>query len=142
MGNWTPEQFVAVMAKMQPPQENTPDIADPGLEKTLLGKCLNQCREWGYPAWHDFSKKVNEPGWSDLFIFMPMRLIVLIELKAEKGTFRKEQKEKRLILHFLGHHVYQAKSFKRFNEIICHEEALLEKRGWKEGQPPNLKGEL
>jgi len=44
--------------------------------------------------------------------------VVLIELKSESGTFRKEQKELRLILYRLGHKVYSARSFKRVVEII------------------------
>jgi len=107
-----------------------PDNPDPGLESDLQRNCTDFLDVRGYPWFHDYSRKKNRPGWSDLFVFMPMRTIVLVELKSESGTFRKEQKELRLVLHHLGHPVYPARSMKRFREIILKEEMLLRKRGW------------
>jgi len=118
---WTEDQLVEYRAKNAPLYAESPDTPDPGLESGLQQKVLEYCKEHGWPCFHDRSRKKNEPGWADNFIFLPKRLVVLIELKSETGTLRKEQKEKRLTLEFLGHHVYQARSFRRVVEIIQRE---------------------
>lgn len=97
------------------------EIPDPGLESELQRKVLNLGKENGWAIFHDRSRKMNDPGWGDNFIFLPDHKIVLIELKSETGRLSKEQKDLRLILNYLGHPVYMARSYKRVLEIINEE---------------------
>ena len=92
--------------------------ADKGPESGLQAKVINYCKEQGWPIFHDRSKKVNEPGWADNFIFLPKGKMVLIELKSSSGKLRKEQIELRLALKWLGHEVHVAKSFKAVMAIL------------------------
>jgi len=120
--NWTKKDIDELRGRRAAWKDaDAEDTPDPGLESGLQQKVLDYCKENGWPCFHDRSRKKNEPGWPDNFIFLPGGKIVLIELKSESGTFRKEQKEKRLILEYLGHHVFQARSFKRVVEIIQRE---------------------
>ena len=123
---WALAQIEKRKAEQSPLFPGSEDVPDLGLESDLQKKVLDYCEENGWPCFHDRSKKVNEPGWMDNFIFLgppthPPGLVLLIELKSESGTFRKEQKELRLILYHLGHKVYSARSFKRVVEIIERE---------------------
>ena len=104
------------------------DVPDTGLESTLQKKVMDHCKENGWPCFHDRSKKVNEPGWADCFIFLPMGKVLLVELKSSTGTFRKDQKRLRLELNWNGHKVHPARSFKRVVEIIQAELKKLKKR--------------
>ena len=133
MGNeFTNEWYIAYIARQRSRERDMllvrKDIPDPGLESNLQRKVLKYGKDIGLPVFHDRSRGVNEPGWSDNFFFLPATCphcergkVVLIELKSESGTFRKEQKELRLILYRLGHKVYSARSFKRVVEIIERE---------------------
>lgn len=91
---------------------------DPGAESDLLNKCLEYCRERGYPVWHDRSRGKNQPGWPDLIIFMPGAKVILIELKSIKGIFRQEQQQLARQFMYLGHEYHKIKSWKRFVEIV------------------------
>ncbi len=128
--NWTEAQYLEHMAKVSVQMgqirfaqggrlsacDDSP--ADPGLENDLQRKCLRYCEEKGWPAWHDWSRKKNQPGWPDLIIFQPEGRISLIELKSSSGKLQKEQKELRLILNWLKHTVHVVRSYKRFLEIV------------------------
>ena len=105
--------------------------ADKGPESGLQAKVINYCKEQGWPIFHDRSKKVNEPGWADNFIFLPKGKMVLIELKSSSGKLRKEQIELRLALKWLDHEVHVAKSFKAVMAIL-HSEINKEKTGQQE----------
>jgi hypothetical protein len=113
--NWQEQRRQAWEAAGEGPG---PEEADPGLENELQSKCLTYCREHGWPVFHDRSKKKNKAGWPDLFIFMPESKLILIELKSAAGKLRKEQKDLKLQLNWLGHEVYVVKSFKRFLEVV------------------------
>lgn len=121
---FTNEWLVSYLAKRK--AEKDPlfpipeDIPDPGLESTLQKKVQDYCKEHGWPCFHDRSRKVNEPGWPDCFIFLPGK-VVLIELKSSAGIFRKEQQELRRLLGWNDHMVYIARSFKRVVEIVERE---------------------
>ena len=95
------------------------DEADPGLESKLLKKCTDFLRRNHYKFIHDYSRAINERGYLDLYIFMPKRRLVVIELKAEKGRLSDEQKEWANYLLYHGYEVYRkVMSYKRFIEII------------------------
>jgi len=117
MVHWTKDHLAAYMAKFNPSPE-VEDVPDPGLEGDLQGRCIRHCREHGWPVYHDFSRKKNAAGWPDLFIFKPDGKLILIELKSADGKLRKEQRELKLQLNWLGHPVYVVKSFKRFLETV------------------------
>ena len=71
----------------------------------------------GFPVFHDWSKKKNQPGWPDLFIFTENR-VVLVELKAADGKLRKEQRDLKQNLSWLGHTVYVVRSYAGFIRVM------------------------
>jgi hypothetical protein len=131
MVSWTEDQLAAYMAKMNQlarvaSQEN--DVPDEGLEGGLLNRCIQFCRERGWPVWHDRSRKVNEAGWPDLFIFKPEGQMILIELKSANGRLRKEQQRLRLQLNWLGYTVHVVKSFKKFIDVVKSQPGNTERK--------------
>ena len=116
---FTNEWFIGYIAQLKAKYRMKPaeDIPDPGPESNLQAKVQAYCKENGWPCFHDRSKKVNEPGWPDCFIFIPGK-VILIELKSSAGKLRKEQYALRRELGWNNHMVYIAKSFKRVVEII------------------------
>jgi len=97
------------------------DIADPEPESKLQAKVIRYCKENGWPCFHDRSRKINEAGWPDCFIFLPNGHVVLIELKGVGGRMRSEQKALHLALRWLKHDVHVSRSFKKVVEIIERE---------------------
>ncbi|MBW2610686.1 MAG: hypothetical protein JRC68_10145 [Deltaproteobacteria bacterium] len=97
------------------------DTPDQGLESNLQQKVLAYCRANGWPCFHDRSRKKNNPGWPDNFVFLPGGVVVLVELKSEGGCLRSEQKSLRLALRWLKHEVHVVRSFRKFVEIIQRE---------------------
>lgn len=121
---WTEDQLTAYLAKRQADsrrglgQDGGDDVPDPGPESRLQARCLRYCEERGWPVWHDYSRKKNRAGWPDLIIFQPEGKVILIELKASGGKLRKEQRELKLQLNWLGHTVHVVRSFRRFVEVV------------------------
>ena len=113
---WNPDQLAEYMTQRQ--QRVGDHDPDAGKEAKLQAKCLKYCREHGYPVFHDWSKKRNQPGWPDLFCFLPEGRVILIELKAAGGKLRKEQQALKINLSYLGHGIHVVKSYKRFLEIM------------------------
>ena len=112
----------AMVIKAEPdiPCKDTPD---PGLESILLNKCTEFLRDHHYKFFHDYSKKINEAGILDLYIFLPKRRLVVMELKAKGGRLSKEQKEWISYLSFHGYEVYRdVRSYKRFIKLIYNKE--------------------
>ena len=99
-------------------KDDDPEVPDAGPENKLLAKCLKYCKEHGYLAFHDYSKKSNQRGWPDLFIFMPEKKLVLVELKSASGRLGTEQRELKRHLMYLRFEVHVVKSYKRFVEIM------------------------
>ena len=96
-----------------------PDTPDPGRESHLLSRCMLLCRNKpDVEAFHDRSRKKNEPGWKDMFIFLPKTHILLVELKVGAGKLSSEQKELRQKLGLLGHPVYVGRSYEWFKELL------------------------
>lgn len=99
----------------------THDEPDEGLESALQGKIQKWAKDNGYPilSLHK-SKKAKgfiAPGWPDIVLILKNRA-VFIELKSATGSLRKDQKEMRLRFYYLGHEIYQVRSFKAFLEIM------------------------
>jgi peptide methionine sulfoxide reductase MsrB len=116
---WTEDQLNEYLAKskataMKSMEDETPD---PGIERSLQTKCEMYCRGHGWPVFHDRSRKKNQPGWPDLFVFQPNR-VVLVELKNSAGKLRKEQIELRKVLNWLGHTVHVVRSFAGFIKVL------------------------
>jgi hypothetical protein len=120
---WTEDQLIAYMAKRQADLrrglgQDGGDTPDPGPEARLQARCLKWCKEHGYPVFHDRSRRKNSAGWPDLFVFKPEGKVILVELKASGGKLRKEQRELKLQLNWLGHTVHVVRSFRRFLEVV------------------------
>ena len=94
------------------------DKPDPGPESELQKKCLNYCREHGFPVFHDYSREINNPGWPDLFVFADKGRVVLVELKSGKAKLRKEQDQLRRVLNWLGHTVHIVRSYRGFLKAV------------------------
>ena len=112
------EFFEAMVIKAKPdiPCKDTPD---PGPESVLLNKCTKHLRENHFKYIHDNSRGDNAAGILDLYIFLPKRRLVVIELKAKKGRLTKEQKEWISYLLYHGYNVYpDVRSYKRFLELL------------------------
>ena len=93
--------------------------ADPGPESKLLSKCVKYLKDRHFKHFHDYSRGINKAGFLDLYIFLPMGRLVVIELKGKTGRLSTEQKEWINYLLFHRYNVYpDVKSFKRFVEII------------------------
>ena len=123
---WTPDQATEYMSrfKKKPVNRELEDQPDPGPESKLQAKCMKYCKEHGFPVFHDWSKKRNQPGWPDLFVFIKGR-VVLVELKAESGKLRKEQKHLRQVLNWLSHTVYVCRSYAGFVRIMTEETEII-----------------
>ena len=92
---------------------------DEGPESTLQGKCEAWLNEKGYPFIHDRSRKKNKKGKIlDLHIYLSKGRHVVIELKVAGNTMSDEQKETYMKILYLGHEIYEVKSFKRFMQIM------------------------
>lgn len=121
--NWSQEDFTAHMARMERLKRGPAlhvakkETADPGLENDLQGKCIRYCKGKGWQVFHDWSKRCNERGWPDLFIFAEGR-VILVELKAAGGRLSDDQRTLRHMLNYLGHPVRVVRSFKRFIEVV------------------------
>ena len=119
MTHMTEEDHLIITQRMNPaPNAFSNDTPDPGPENKLLNKCLNYCKERGFPVWHDRSRKKNQPGWPDLIIFMPRGRVILIELKSAKGVFRNEQQQLARQFMYLKHRYFKVRSFTKFIEIM------------------------
>lgn len=118
--NWTEDQLTAYMAQRQANRQpnGSVDTPDAGPESRLQARCLQYCRERGWPVWHDWSRKRNNPGWPDLIVFQPDGVVKLVELKAAGGKLRKEQEFLRRQFMFLGHTIDVVRSFRRFVEVV------------------------
>jgi len=44
--------------------------------------------------------------------------VLFVELKGKKGKLSKEQKELRLIFHYLGHEIHKINTFVKFLDLI------------------------
>ena len=117
---WTKDQMLEYMAKRAKFYDQ-PDTPDPGRESKLQSRIMNHCRQNGWKVFHDRSRGKNEPGWPDLFIFLPEGRTVLVELKAGNKKLRKEQKDLRRVLTWLGHTVHVVRAFKTFLRIVENE---------------------
>uniref|UniRef100_A0A6M3JK99 VRR-NUC domain-containing protein n=1 Tax=viral metagenome TaxID=1070528 RepID=A0A6M3JK99_9ZZZZ len=98
------------------------DEADESSESNLQRKAEAWLKERGYPYIHDRSRGKNRPGMIlDLHIYLPKGRHVVIELKAKGEKLTTEQKETYQKIMFLGHEIYECKSWKRFLQIVCGE---------------------
>ena len=116
---WTEKQLDEYIAELQQTRiKPDSDEPDPGPESKLQAKCLVYCKERGYPVWHDWSRKKNQPGFPDLIIFLPEGRVTLIELKAGTAKLRMEQEALHRQMLYLGHEIHVVRSFGKFLEIL------------------------
>ncbi|MBW1678343.1 MAG: VRR-NUC domain-containing protein [Deltaproteobacteria bacterium] len=114
---WTREQLEDYLTRRrQSPADD--HEADPGPESRLQAKCERWLRDRGYPYIHDRSRGRNRPGIPDLICFLPAGRVVLIELKSKRGRLTPDQVKMRQALMYLGHEIYEVRSYKRFVEIM------------------------
>lgn len=120
--NWSEAELAEWQAKQNksPAPLDDDETPDQGLESKLQANCMKYCRDHGFPVFHDRSKKKNQPGWPDLFVFAENR-VVMVELKAADGKLRKEQKHLRQVLSWLGHPVHVCRSYVGFVRVMVGE---------------------
>ena len=128
MTHWSEQEYDEYMKKCERftfrPSEDFGDLAgaddpDEGPESKLQRKAEAWLKERGYPYIHDRSRGKNRPGMIlDLHIYLPKGRHVVIELKAKGEGMTQEQKETYRKIMFLGHEIYECKSWKRFLEIV------------------------
>lgn len=117
--NWSEAQLAEYQARhrQRPAPLDDDEVPDEGLESKLQAKCLEYCKDHGFPVFHDRSRKKNTAGWPDMFIFVENG-VVLVELKSADGRLRKEQKGLRQVLSWLGHPVHVCRSYVGFMRIM------------------------
>jgi hypothetical protein len=129
MTRWTQEQVDEYVEKYKANRGQGPnfpilDGIDLGPESELQRKAEAWLNGKGYPYIHDRSRGKNKPGSIlDLHIYLPKGRHVVIECKDKKGRMTDEQKETYRKLLYLGHEVYECRSFKRFLQIMENENA-------------------
>ena len=139
--NWTLEDVEAYQRRLQQFREKTviktiqagfPASALPGelveamdgpehtaLEHDLQSKCEDYCDKHGYLWLHDRSRKVNIPGrFLDLIVALPGARVIWCELKRKGNKLSDEQIRTKVRLLFLGHEVYEIRSFRQFVRIV------------------------
>ena len=116
---WAAEQIAKAKSGWLPEEREEREIPDPGPESDLQGKAEEWLNERGYPFIHDRSRGKNKRGnILDLHIYLPEGRHVVIELKAKGKTMTDEQKDTYRKILFLGHEIYEVRSFKKFLEIM------------------------
>lgn len=90
-------------------------------ESVLQGKIVRWAKEHGYPIQSNRQTRnargLLTPGWPDVCLILRGR-VVFIELKSGKGRLSEEQKQLRIQFMYLGHEIYECRSWKRFEEIV------------------------
>ena len=116
---WAAEQIARATAGWPQDNREISEIPDPGPESELQRKAEEWLTERGYPFIHDRSRRKNKRGKIlDLHIYLSQGRHVVIELKAKGKTMTDEQRETYRKILFLGHEIYEVRSFKRFLEIM------------------------
>jgi len=113
-------EFLETMVmKAKPDIPLTKELADPGPESVLLSKCTDYLKRHHYRYFHDYSQRINKAGFLDLYIFLPKKRLVIIELKSGTGGLSDEQKETVSYLLYHGYEVHQnVQSYHKFLEIM------------------------
>ena len=116
---WAAEQIARAKAGWRPDHREISEIPDLSPESDLQRKAEEWLTERGYPFIHDRSRRKNKRGKIlDLHIYLPEGRHVVIEFKARGKSMTDEQKETYRKLLFLGHEIYEVRSYKRFLEIM------------------------
>ena len=122
MTRMTQEQVDAIMSNYRQRLKSSPGDTtepDPGPESSLQKKANQWLDKWGYPYIHNFSRKKNRKGKIlDHHIYLPKARHVVIEYKVTGNKMSDEQKETFQKIMFLGHEIYEVRSFRRFLEIM------------------------
>jgi hypothetical protein len=102
------------------------DSEHEGLERDLQLRCENYCDKHGFLCLHDRSKKKNEAGlFLDLIVALPAARVIWCELKRKGEKLSTEQKRTKARLLYLGHRVYEIRSFRQF--VRACEENIIKK---------------
>jgi len=116
---WAAEQIARATAGWPQDNREISEIPDPGPESDLQRKAEEWLNERGYPFIHDRSRRKNKRGnILDLHIYLAKGRHVVIEFKARRKSMTEEQKETYRKLLFLGHEIYEVRSYKRFLQIM------------------------
>ena len=107
------------------PTEAHHEEADKGPESRLQARIEDYCRAEGYmilsiPKWATRFQAVRRflpAGWPDVTVFCKGK-VVLMELKAEHGTLRKDQEHFRLVMYRLGFPVETVRSFVKAKALL------------------------
>lgn len=122
MPHWTDEQYQEYMQKFNKdikPYHPETFESDEGPESDLQRKCNEWLNNRGYPYIHDRSRKKNKKGKIlDLHIYLPAGRHVVIELKVKGNKMSDEQLDTYRKILYLGHEIYEVRTFKQFLEIM------------------------
>jgi hypothetical protein len=83
------------------PQKQAPPAVT---EAQFQSQVLHLARLYGWLPYHTYDSRRSHPGWPDLVLLRPPRLL-FIELKAERGRLRPEQRRWLGDLAACGHEV-------------------------------------
>jgi len=113
-------EYLEAMVIKNKPDILLAEIEEDEPESKLLSRCTEFLRKNNYKYFHDYSKKKNEAGILDLYIFLPKKRLVVMELKKPKtGRLSDKQKEWVSYLLYHGYEVYpDVRSYKKFIEVI------------------------
>ena len=116
---WAAEQLARAKAGWRD-MEIAEDLNDDqGPESDLQRKEEDWLNERGYPFIHDRSRRKNKRGKIlDLHIYLPEGRHVVIENKVSGRPMTDEQRETYRKILFLGHEIYEVRSYRRFLEIM------------------------
>jgi hypothetical protein len=120
---WNQQEYDEYMAKRYAghTREDLADTFQPdeGPESNLQRKAETWLKDHWFPYVHDRSKGKNDPGAIlDLHIYLPGGRHVVIEFKAKGNKMSTEQKETFRRIQFLGHEIYECRSFRQFLQIV------------------------
>ena len=116
---WAAEQIARARAGWRDTEIVEDYRADLGPESDLQRKAEEWLNERGYPFIHDRSRRKNKRGHIlDLHIYLPQGRHVVIEFKVNRNPMTDEQKDTYRKILFLGHEIYEVRSFKKFISIM------------------------
>lgn len=127
MTRLTEQEFLEVQHKMQRTDRPSPDhFVDTEADGEPESVLANSIKQWadgkGYPCLvHPRSKKLSwflPPGYADIVLSLPLGITLYLEIKAQKGVWRKEQQLMAMQWRQLGHQYYVLKTLKGFLELI------------------------
>jgi hypothetical protein len=131
MTHWSEQDLLELQLRRQITQESidrpSPDhFTDTAADDEPESKLASTIRDWvkrkGYKAIiNPQNKKLSwfiEAGMPDVVLFLPFSQVACFELKSKTGRLSDDQKLTKQILSWLGHTIYEVRSYKSFLEVV------------------------